>query len=141
MINDGIEACLELQNDEPDLYNEEFDLSGRRVAVERRQGLANNALEDAFYLDNAALKTEKIVPGGAIDFDEDKLQEAANDTAMAEDLLNNANKFGCLEDAGKALFDKDLLAKTSITDDNVFVKTDIGIHHGSVAGELLLHEL
>ena len=94
-----------MQNDQPDLYHEDFDLSGRRVAVERRQGLANNALEDAFYLDNAGLKTEKIVPGGAIDLNEDKLQEAATDTAMAEDLLNNANKFGCLEDAGRALFD------------------------------------
>lgn len=134
VINNGIEACLELQNDQPDLRKNDFDLTGLQAADERRQGLANNAVEDAFYLDNNALKTENIVPGGAIDLDETELQEAANDTAMAEDLLNKANKFGCLEDAGKALFD-------NMLDDDDFVHTDIGIHHGSVAGELLLHEL
>lgn len=143
VINDGLEAALELQNDSPDLYKNGRSLSGRHVADERRHGLATNAVEDAFYLDNNALKSDDIVPGGAIDLDEAKLQEAASNTAMAEDILNKANKFGSLEDAGKALFDNNLLGKSSMADgdNDVFVQTDIGIHHGSVAGELLLHEL
>ena len=137
IINDGIEACLELQNNEPDLYNKDLDLTGRKVAVERRQGLATNAVEDAFYLDTKALKTDNIVPGGAINLDEAELQEAADDT-LTEDLLNNANKFGCLKDAGKALFDNDLLGESKIKDDDLF---DGGvIYHGPVAEDILLHE-
>ena len=141
VINDGLEACLELQNDQPDLHKKDFTLTRSKVAEQRRQGLANNAVEDAFYIDNNALKAENIVPGGAIDLDEAKLQDGAKDTAMAEDLLNKANKFGCLKDAGKALFDNELLGESTIPEDDVFVQTDIGIHHGNVAGELLLHGL
>ena len=37
---------------------------------------------------NGGLKTGTIVPGGVINLDEGKLQEAATDIAMAENLLN-----------------------------------------------------
>lgn len=146
VINDGIEAALELRDDvaqEDDLYKGApgFDLTDRQAADARCHGLANNAIEDAFYLDNKALNTENIVPGGAIVLDEVELQDAANDTAMKEDLLNNANKFGCLQNAGKALFDNEMLDHISMTGDDVFVQTDVGIRHGAVAEDVLLHGL
>ena len=64
------------------------------------------------------------------------LQDAADDTALKEDLLTNANKFGCVKDAGIALFDNELLPKDEVPD-NVFVTNDVGIKHGAVAEEIL----
>ena len=125
-----------------DLYKgaTHFELSDQRAAEQRRFGLADNALEDALYMDNKLLAHEKIVPGGAIKLDETRLQDAADDTALKEALLNNANKFGCLEDAGRALFNNDLLGSNDVSlSDQSFPRNDVGVRHGAVAKELLLN--
>ena len=146
VINDGIAAAIELRNSvaiHDDLYKgvtADFDISDQRAAEQRRRGLADNALEDALFMDNKVLAQENIVPGGAIDLDEAQLQDAADDTALKEDLLNNANKFGCLEDAGRALFDNDLLSgKDELLPDASFPRNDVGVRHGAVAEEVLLN--
>jgi uncharacterized hydrophobic protein (TIGR00271 family) len=146
VINDGIAAAIELRNSvaiHDDLYKgvtADFDISDQRAAEQRRRGLADNALEDALFMDNKVLAQENIVPGGAINLDEAQLQDAADDTALKEDLLNNANKFGCLEDAGRALFDNDLLSsKDELLPDGSFPRTDVGVRHGAVAEEVLLN--
>jgi hypothetical protein len=144
VINDGIQAALELKNakaEEDDLYKvDDIGITDHRAAVQRRQGLADNAVEDAFYIDTKAL-TMNIVPGGATDdLDEAALQDAADDTALKYDLLANANKFGCLKDAGVALFDNELLPKDEVPD-NVFVTNDVGVKHGAVAEDILFNGL
>ena len=148
VINEGIQAALELQNivaEKDDLYKgaSNYDLTGQRAAVERRHGLANNAVEDAFYVDNKGLQTASLVPGGAVGLDETKLQDASRDnTQRKEELMNNANKFGNLTDAGKALFDNDLLPSDIFKqNDGSYVQNDTGVLHRAVAEDVLLNGL
>ena len=64
VINDGIQAALELKNakaQEDDLYKvDDIGISDHRAAVQRRQGLADNAVEDAFYIDTKALTQDLV---------------------------------------------------------------------------------
>ena len=148
VINDGIKAAAELQNavamdKKEDLYVTEqtIDFTDCRAGEHRRRGLADNALEDALYLDTKTLGAPDIVPGGAINLNEAKLQDIADDTVLKDELLTNANKFGTLTDAGKALFDTNLIDSELVSSDESFPLNDVGIRHGAVAEEVLLNGL
>jgi len=87
VINEGIQAALELRNSvaiKDDLYKgtDNLGIDEARAAEQRRRGLANDALEDAFFIDNRALNRETLVPGGVINLDEVKLQDAAGKSAL-----------------------------------------------------------
>ena len=147
VLNDGIQAALEMQNfvaedKKEDLYfgARNFNLTERRAAEQRRRGLADNALEDAFFIDATALGKADVVPGGIINLNEVKLQDAFDDTRIKDELQNNANKFGTLEEAGKALFDANLI-DTELASTDSFPSNDVGIRHGAVAEEVLLNGL
>ena len=140
VIDDGVQAALELQNAAAmhnDFYanTKDFDMTDPQVADARRRGLATNAVEDAFYVDGNALKSD-VVAGGAVNVNGAELEDAAAaDTALKEELLKKANKFGTLEEAGKQLFNDDLLP------DDAPVRPAVGIRHGAVAEDVLLHGL
>ena len=68
VINEGIEAALELQRDAgKDIYEKDFeiDLNKRKIAASRRKGLAENALEDALFVDQDFGMNGRTVVGGA----------------------------------------------------------------------------
>jgi len=145
VINEGIQAALELRNSvaiKDDLYKgtDKLGIGEARAAEQRRRGLANDALEDAFFIDNRALNRETLVPGGVINLDEVKLQDAAEDTTLKAELLDGANKFGTLQDAGKALFDNNMFGSEidMVLDDSAVPTNDIGVRHGAVAEDVLL---
>jgi len=55
-------------------------------------------------------------------------------------LLDGANKFGTLQDAGKALFDNNMFGSEidMVLDDSAVPTNDIGVRHGAVAEDVLL---
>lgn len=144
VINEGIEAALELQQDNgKDIYDGdfEFDLSKRKVAAARRRGLASNAWENAMFLDqNFGMDGRAVVGGAAGDVipDETTLENIKRRKSAAISLIENANQLGGLGEAGEALFDNNLLPTM---DENMSLPSDAdGVNHEDVAKKILLQK-
>ena len=68
VLNDGMRAAMELRQElGSDVLEDEFDtgLNKRKIGAARRGGLASNALEDALHLENNFGLDGRVIPGGA----------------------------------------------------------------------------
>lgn len=144
VINEGIEAALELQqNAGKDVYEGDFDadINASKVAAARREGLASNAWEDAMFLDQDFGMEGKAVVGGAADAaipDQITLQNIKKRKSATASLIYNANQLGGLGEAGETLFDNNILPPI---DENVELPSDAdGVNHDDVAKKILLQK-
>lgn len=144
VINEGIQAALELQQDAGmDIYEGDFeiDLNKRKVRAARREGLATNAWEDAVFVDQNFGMDGRAVVGGAADGvipDETTLENIRRRKSAAVSLIENANQLGGLGEAGEALFDNNLLQGV---DENMVLPSDAdGVNHDDVARKILLQK-
>ena len=145
-INDCIKAAIELKEASGRfVYNSNvgFSPSKRKVGEARRRGLAQNAMEDAFFLDTDFGLGGNIIAGGAA---EDALpDETIREIASPSSLVDIANRFGGnLEAAGEALFDDDLIKLLDAPGaglDDASLPSDTGVFHATVASQVLTQSL
>jgi len=144
VINEGIQAALELQQDAgKDIYEGDFeiDLNKRKVGAARREGLAANAWEDAMFVDqDFGMDGKAVVGGAAADAipDETTLENIKRRKTATASLIQNANQLGGLGEAGQTLFDNNLLQGV---DENVPLPSDAdGVNHEDVAKKILLQK-
>lgn len=144
VINEGIQAALELQQDAGnDVYEGDFDsdLNKHRVAAARREGLAANAWEDAMFIDQDFGMGGRVVPGGAADDaipSEATLENIMRRKTATASLIQNANQLGGLGAAGETLFDDNLLQ--GIHEDAALPSDADGVNHDDVAQKILLQK-
>lgn len=125
-----------------DVYETHYDVgvSTRKVAAARRQGLAGNAMEDAFFMDTDLGMDGKIITGGAASDalpDENTLLNAR----PTDSLMQNVDRFGeDLGTLGEGLFDDAIfnVGGESLSEDGESLPRDVGIDHADVANAIIL---